>query len=291
MGDRSPAITHSPLSFMPLFTIITICLNDLDGLKRTAKTVQGQSCTDYEWIVIDGGSKDGTAGFLKDIKPAIWVSEPDHGLYDAMNKGLVRAGGDYVLFLNAGDALVSSKVLERLKTLIEAKDREAKKSEVKNPEVKNSEVKNSEANRPDFIYGDALERVGGKSHIKKARGVDKAAWGMFTHHQAMIYRRESLTKHKIMYNPAYEIAADYDFTLRILSHVKDPYYWPHPVCVFQGGGLSQKSALTGRIEQFQIRRALGTVSPYVNAFIFVMQSVVYALRRVLPGLYWRLKRI
>ena len=86
---------------MPFFSIITVNLNHLEGLTRTAASIAGQSCDDYEWIVVDGGSNDGSVGFLESSS-ARWSSEADSGIYDAMNKGTQQSRGHYLLFLNAG---------------------------------------------------------------------------------------------------------------------------------------------------------------------------------------------
>ena len=97
-------------------SIVTICYNNLDGLRLTRESVACQTWNDFEWIVIDGKSDDGTADYLAslDPQPACWVSEKDNGVYDAMNKGLARAKGEYVLFLNSGDALSSPGSLGKL---------------------------------------------------------------------------------------------------------------------------------------------------------------------------------
>jgi putative colanic acid biosynthesis glycosyltransferase len=79
---------------MVMISVVTVTLNNLDGLKRTADSVLAQSCTDCEWIVVDGVSDDGTVAFLAGILGAVCISEPDDGIYDAMNKGLYRAQGD-----------------------------------------------------------------------------------------------------------------------------------------------------------------------------------------------------
>lgn len=89
-------------------TIITVCYNDLEGLKRTYRSVVEQTVhKDFEWIIVDGASTDGTPGWLCDHEADIncWVSEPDTGIYNAMNKGVRLASGDYLLFLNSGDIL------------------------------------------------------------------------------------------------------------------------------------------------------------------------------------------
>ncbi len=95
-------------------SIITVTLNDVQGLRVTAESILSQTSTDYEWIVIDGGSSDGTPELLalNNEKIAFWCSEKDHGIYNAMNKGIAKAKGEYLLFLNSGDTLYSNKTLQ-----------------------------------------------------------------------------------------------------------------------------------------------------------------------------------
>lgn len=98
---------------MPQFSIITINLNNLPGLIRTVDSVFNQSLSDYELIVIDGGSVDGSVEYLQRVSNlvAYWSSESDNGIYHAMNKGLKEVQGDWVLFLNSGDVFADNHVL------------------------------------------------------------------------------------------------------------------------------------------------------------------------------------
>src|ERR1700712_4186557 len=100
----------------PTVSIITITYNAEPFLERTIQSILAQTATDYEYVVIDGASKDGTVAIIKQYEHCItsWVSEPDKGLYDAMNKGLHRASGQYVWFMNAGDELYDSQTLSNL---------------------------------------------------------------------------------------------------------------------------------------------------------------------------------
>lgn len=95
-------------------TIITINCNNLGGLQRTVESVVNQTWQEFEYIVIDGGSTDGSAAFLASCSDTIdyWVSEPDNGIYNALNKGIQKATGEYLLFLNSGDHFFSAAVLE-----------------------------------------------------------------------------------------------------------------------------------------------------------------------------------
>ncbi|OBX23247.1 MULTISPECIES: glycosyltransferase [Bizionia] len=98
-----------------LITIITINYNNLEGLRRTMLSVLNQSYKSVEYIIIDGNSNDGSSTFIEEYSDdlAFWVSEPDDGIYQAMNKGINKASGDYILFLNSGDYLVSDFILEK----------------------------------------------------------------------------------------------------------------------------------------------------------------------------------
>lgn len=107
---------------MPLISIITTVLNDKEGFELTAKSIISQtSLKDIEWIVIDAASTDGTVDVIRKYSSNIsyWVSEPDKGIYDGMNKGIAKATGQYLLFLNAGDTLHSQNTIE---TVITHKD-------------------------------------------------------------------------------------------------------------------------------------------------------------------------
>ena len=96
-------------------SIITVNLNNREGLRKTIDSVVGQTFRDFEWIVIDGGSTDGSRELIEQYADhiAYWVSEPDKGIYNAMNKGIRVAQGEYLQFLNSGDWLVEERTLER----------------------------------------------------------------------------------------------------------------------------------------------------------------------------------
>ena len=108
---------------VPLISIITITYNAQDFLERTLKSVRNQTSTDFEYILIDGGSKDNTMDLVKSNKElfTVIISEKDEGLYDAMNKGLRNASGEYVWFMNAGDEIAEMDAIEKLKDLSKSK--------------------------------------------------------------------------------------------------------------------------------------------------------------------------
>lgn len=106
-----------------MITVITINRNNRNGLQKTVESVASQSYKDYEYVIIDGASTDGSVDIIKRYSETIainWVSEPDSGIYNAMNKGISKATGEYLLFLNSGDYFFDSSVLEKIASQIEA---------------------------------------------------------------------------------------------------------------------------------------------------------------------------
>ncbi len=260
-----------------MFSVITITLNNYIGLQKTYKSLKIQSYKDFEWIVIDGKSNDKTIEFLRrrrsetrtELNPFRFVSQKDSGIYDAMNTGIEMARGHYLIFLNAGDALADSKVLKMLAHL-------CKKA-------------------PDFIYGDALEQCENHrkpvatTNYKPAKSHKKIHWGMFTHHQAMIYRRHTIRDTRLRYSLRYKIASDYDFTARFLQKCTNIQYINKPICIFEMGGISQQNAWQGRKEQYIIRETLEIVSLPKNLWILVIQTLSWHLKSLCPQLYNFLK--
>ena len=109
---------------MKKLTIITINRNNLEGLRKTIASVVSQTWRHFEYIVIDGASCDGSAEYIASMSDAIdyWISEKDSGVYEAMNKGVVKAQGEYLLFLNSGDFLVDKEVLSKVFDLAKGAD-------------------------------------------------------------------------------------------------------------------------------------------------------------------------
>ena len=101
------------------YSIITINYNNCEGLRRTIQSVVGQSFSEYEYIIIDGGSTDSSVDVIKEFESRVdyWVSEKDRGIYHAMNKGIAQAHGEYCIFMNSGDVFYDYKVLERITAL------------------------------------------------------------------------------------------------------------------------------------------------------------------------------
>ena len=109
---------------MTLISVVTVVLNDAPGLEATASSLDTQDFADFEWLVKDGGSTDGTAEMLSTLtpKPVWFESEPDGGIYDAMNHAAAHAQGDWLLFLNAGDVLSDASTLKRVGPILSSTD-------------------------------------------------------------------------------------------------------------------------------------------------------------------------
>ncbi len=197
----------------PSFSIITICYNEAAGIRDTCESIVTQTHKDHEWIIIDGGSTDGTLDIVKHYSESIsiLVSGPDEGIYDAMNKGLALAQGEYVIFMNGGDRFISEEALEWV-------DASPKR---------------------DLIYGDIVfDDLNGK----RAYYPDQVAAGYLLKnmvpHQATFYRR-SLFEQFGTYDTSYRIAADYDLYVRLLEIGKvSHHHINRPLAIFNRNGVS-----------------------------------------------------
>lgn len=170
------------------YSIITINYNDKEGLSRTIKSVINQTSKDFEYIVIDGGSTDGSVDIIKQNADHInyWVSEKDKGVYNAMNKGIAQAKGDYLVFMNAGDCFHTPDILELMCDYQE-----------------------------DIICGKVFKgnTTIPSGHYKPTITLVDLMRGSLPH-QAMFIRRELMVKHP--YDENYKILSDWKFCIQAL---------------------------------------------------------------------------
>ena len=210
----------------PSLSIIVVCLNPGSRIQTTLASVWDQKWCEPELIVIDGGSTDGTREWLEAQRPrlAALVSEPDRGVYDAMNKGLARAHGEWVLFLGADDRLVGDMVL----------------SETLNW------MKRTEAG---VVVGEAAYDDG---RIYKLRSHVNPRPRNFVHHQAAFYRR-SLFAESGDFEVSLEIMGDYELNLRLWKdHVRfKPIHLRISAC--GTGGMSDAGHWRGYAEEIRVR--------------------------------------
>lgn len=223
---------------MPELSIITVCFNEAQRIELTCRSVAQQTFQDFEWIVIDGGSTDGTLEILKRYAPRMnyFVSEPDHGIYHAMNKGIAQAHGTYLIFLNGGDYLYESETLSKVfrsRNIIET----------------------------DLFYGDlfferttGLKRYAPNSTNCYAMLVEK----IFPHPATFIKR--TLFETYGTYDESLKIAADLEFFLRVFvsskrrkQHIVE--HLPFVVSVFEGSdGISSRNIEDRLAESFAVRK-------------------------------------
>ncbi len=227
MGCFSMNLKHAPF-----FSVITITLNDINGFRDTRTSIEEQSFRDFEWIVIDGASTDGTVAELRDTDSLnlSYISEKDSGLYNAMNKGLMRSRGQYVIFMNSADCFAGPGVLESVRQRVLETDQS-----------------------PAIVYGDAMEKTAdSRLLLKKARAIEWLNYGMHTHHQAIFYSREALGN--IRFDESFRMAADYDLTCRVYRKGGGFLSIDLPICIFSRGGQSQKMSQLGRRDNWRVQR-------------------------------------
>lgn len=158
------------------FTVITINYNNVEGLKATFNSVFSQTCRDYQYVVIDGGSTDGSKELIEQNVDKIdyWVSEKDKGIYNAMNKGVAVATGEYCIFMNSGDCFFDSKILERFKSNNYIEDFIIGKV-ISNEENKIISSPQSEKITMYYLYSHSIPHQGTfiKSSVQKKYGYDE----------------------------------------------------------------------------------------------------------------------
>ena len=184
----------------PLFSIITITYNAAATLPATLRSVQEQSCKDYEYIVVDGASQDNTLSLVEPCGlPVRLLSEPDQGLYDAMNKGMRMATGEYLIFLNAGDAFHAPDTLQCIAHAIGD-------------------------SRPGVVYGETAIVDSERNFVmmRRLKAPEKLTWrsfksGMLVCHQAFIARRDLAVE----YDLQYRYSADVDWCIRCMRRTDE----------------------------------------------------------------------
>lgn len=195
VADRSA----EPGRWKPKISVVTVVYNNRDGFRRTADSVLRQAGADWEWIVIDGGSTDGTAELIRAHadRMRFHCSEPDGGIYDAMNKGLAQAGGDYIVFMNSGDCFAAADSLSLVtKAVVGA------------------------GSAVGMVLGAArFELSPTYSYVQMARPLDRyLRHSLPTSHQAMFFRAD--LHRQAPFDTRIRIAADYEAICRM--HQIDP---------------------------------------------------------------------
>jgi len=226
----------------PLISIITVVFNGEKYLEETIQSVINQTYDNVEYIIIDGGSTDGTLDIIKKYEGKIdyWVSERDSGIYDAMNKGIDVARGAWINFMNAGDTFYDFFLLESI-------------------------FKNSDFKAIDVIYGDHNVIYPHKTKIVMAGSVEKIWKGsQFCHQSAFI---SSLFHKKNKYNLYNKIGADFEFFYRAYQNKAVFQYIGVVVANYAAGGISDLKRIDSILSRWNIIKKSNRVNLY---YIFLV---------------------
>lgn len=214
----------------PWLSIITVCFNDAKNLLRTLQNIREQRSKRIQLIVVDGDSNDDTKSVIRSYRDVITdcISEKDAGLYHAMNKGILLARGEYLVFLNAGDVFHDPQVI--------------------------AFIYNHQQNE-HILYGDAdfVDQEGVFKSRRHKKIPKELSWlsfrnGMVICHQALIVKKDKV----LLYDTQYEVCADLDWAIRITKEAESTRNLGITVCDFQRGGISDKRRNRALLERWRI---------------------------------------
>ncbi|MBN2891660.1 MAG: glycosyltransferase [Bacteroidales bacterium] len=213
-------------------SVVTIVFNDVIHIEKTINSVLSQTYDKIEYIIIDGASNDGTVDIIKkyDDKLDFWNSEPDKGLYDAMNKGLQKTSGDYICFLNSGDLFFDETTVEKM-------------------------FASAENKQVDIFYGETViideqGEIKGKRRLSAPEKLDWKSFknGMLVSHQAFIPARKLAPN----YNLKYKFSSDFDWCVRIMKNAENIQNTNQTIIRYLDGGLTKKRLIKSLRERFRI---------------------------------------
>jgi len=251
-------VCYFSLTMNPSLSIITINFNNRVGLQKTIESVVCQRFTYYEWIVIDGGSTDGSIELIEQYAEhfSFWVSETDKGIYNAMNKGIEKAKGDYLLFLNSGDSLCDEGVIEDFYKL--------------NP---NSDIVSGNIITDDSIY-----------NIRFSPEEQELSYKYLCEstilHPSSFIKRELFLKYG-GYDESLKIVSDWKFFfICLIQHSCSYQKWERCVTNFSTDGISENPQYSTLLES-ERKKVITEVLPYVNRTYLDMTKQIASLRDTL----------
>lgn len=223
---------------MTLLSIITINRNNAAGLDETMKSVASQTNSIFEYIVIDGASSDSSIGVIKKYTDSLatrlkWISEPDKGIYNAMNKGIGMATGKYVQFLNSGDCLASNDVTERMLAELKRND------------------------YPSILYGNMLKEMPGGIFLRDRcfAGQEISFLGFYTgtlNHSPAYIKKDLFEKYGL-YDESLRIVSDWKWYLQaIILGEEKPVYTDIDVTMFDMHGISETNKDLDKLERKKV---------------------------------------
>lgn len=247
---------HNFQHLHPKFSIITVTYNAGKVLEDTIQSVITQTYKNVEYIIVDGKSTDGTMDIVNRYREHIHtiVSEPDKGLYDAMNKGIDLATGDYLCFLNAGDELHEDDTLQLIVHSL-----------------------NGEKELPDVIYGETaiVDEEGHFLRMRRLSTPEHLTWKSFQHgmlvcHQAFMPRRDLAVK----YNLKYRFSADFDWCIRIMKKSRVLHNTHLTIIDYLNEGMTTCNHKASLKERFHIMcHHYGTASTIMRHMGFAVRMV------------------
>ena len=245
-------------------SIITITFQAEAYIQRTLDSVHAQGHRDqFEYIIVDGNSRDQTMSLIQNasIKPDVLISENDKGIYDAMNKGLAKATGEYVMFMNAGDEFASD---DTLKTTL-----------------------NHLSESPDVLYSDANfvdlkgNFMGKRSEATPHQLPQNLTWrdfkfGMLICHQSFICKKSIAP----FFSLEYQLSSDIDWEIQCLKAANKISYMPEPICNYLMGGASVKNLKKSWLERFQVlSKHFGLVQTIMNHITIIFRGSRFAYKK------------
>ncbi len=246
----------------PTISIITVTYNCANYLEQTIESVVNQTANIYEIVIIDGGSTDDTVEVIKKYESHIsyWISEPDRGIYDAMNKGIAASKGKFLLFLNAGDTLHNHNTLLSI------------------PFKENMNA--------DIFYGesmivDAESKPLGLRHKKLPHDLNWKHFkkGMVVCHQAILIHRDIAPS----YDLKYYYSADIEWVLKSLKLSDHIIYTKSIISNFVEGGFSNQNKIKSWLDRFKIlKENYGIIQCLISHLIFIFDAISLKLKVVKP---------
>nr|WP_298645761.1 glycosyltransferase family 2 protein [uncultured Proteiniphilum sp.] len=256
---------------MKKLTVITVTYNAEKTLEGTLKSVREQTYPAIEQVVVDGRSSDGTVSLIKAYadEKTKWVSEADKGLYDAMNKAISMASGDYLCFLNAGDTFFSLDTVEKM-------------------------MRSFDGERPpDILYGETaiVDDEGFFLHMRRLKAPDRLTWksfkqGMVVCHQAFIVKRELAEP----YNLSYRFSSDFDWCIRMMKKAASIHNTHLILVNYLNEGMTTTNRKVSLKERYRIMaKYYGHISTFLHHIWFVIRAVLegkklYTVEEAFDGL-------
>lgn len=241
-------------------SVVTVCYNVVGSIEETMLSVLNQTYDNVEYIVIDGGSTDGTVDIVRKYSDrlAYWVSEPDKGIYDAMNKGIAAATGDYINFMNAGDSFTDNDVIKQVVEQI--------------------------PNDADVVYGDVIQMYRGKMLYLRPADLSKIyEYQPFCHQSTLVKTR---LMQKMRFDTSFRILGDYNFFYQCYLNGMHFYYIPVAISRYNSTeGLSTDSLKESLLEKFKVWGIEGNWFQQLPwRIIYIKSKLSYSIKRYLsPG--------